>query len=432
MIKLNSWGRLCQQPHQIQPLTDRHQLSGLFNGNTPGLAYGMGRSYGDSCLNPQGKLWLTRGLDKFISFDEKNGRLVCEAGVLLREIQQLLIPRGWALPVTPGTEEITVGGAIANDVHGKNHHQAGNFSHHVNGFKLLRSDSNEINCCPEKNPDWFKATVGGLGLTGLITEVELQLEKIDGNGFDMEIVPFHTLEEFFNLSITSENRWNYSVAWVDCLTKNYGRGIFFRANRSQYSEIKPPANNRIVIPFSPFFSIISPRVIKSFNQSYFQLKKQQSGKHWQHYQSFLYPLDAIGHWNKLYGSRGFYQYQCLIPETCSLEVIQCLLDEIHRFAQGSFLAVLKTFGKIPACGLMSFPGPGTTLALDFPNQSRQTERLFKRLDDIVKESHGRIYPAKDARMPANLFESGYPALNQFINYRDPAISSAFSRRVMGF
>ena len=221
---VSSWGRLDAQPHKVHGLSDRSRVSSLLASHYPGLAHGMGRSYGDVCLNPEGVLWNTTGLDRFISFDEKTGLLVCEAGVLLRDIQRLVIPRGWILPVTPGTQLVTVGGAIANDVHGKNHHVLGSFGDHVRRIRLARTDGEAVECGPEQYREWFAATVGGLGLTGVIVEAEIQLRRVAGPWLDTETIPYTNLDEFFSLADDSETEWEHTIAWIDCIS---GSGAAF-------------------------------------------------------------------------------------------------------------------------------------------------------------------------------------------------------------
>ena len=430
MVTLASWGRVKKWEHTIRPVTDKLQAANVITTNKPGLAYGSGRSYGDVCLNPGGILWTTTGLDNFISFNEKNGRLICESGVLLRDIQRLATPRGWMLPVTPGTQIVTVGGAVANDVHGKNHHVMGTFGEHVRKITLLRTNGEIIECGPKLQPEWFAATIGGIGLTGFILSVELQLRPVAGPWIDTEIIPYENLDEFFHLSDTSNTSWEYTVSWIDCLSGN--RGIFMRGNHSdkltQYS-YKPRSLN---IPFSPPISVFNKLSLRLLNTLYFNIKKRQSDKKVIHYEPFFYQLDYLHNWNRLYGPKGFYQYQCVVPGKDNQAIIQNILHEISQSGTGSFLAVLKTFGDSKSKGMLSFPQNGVTLALDFPNNGKKTLRLFSRLDRIVQEANGRIYLAKDMRMSRSLFESGYPRLAEFLHYRDPGISSAMSRRLMGY
>ncbi|MGR9053747.1 MAG: FAD-binding protein [Gammaproteobacteria bacterium] len=431
MVTMTSWGRLTHCPHDVIALTERSAVADQLRRDRPGVAYGMGRSYGDICLNPNGVLWTTRGLDRFIAFDENSGRLRCEAGVLIRDIQRLMIPRGWTLPVTPGTQLITVGGAIANDVHGKSHHVYGSFGDHVRRIVLTRTDGSTLKCGPDRQPDWFAATVGGMGLTGIITEADIQLMPTPGPWFDAETVPYDNLDEFFRLSDISGADWHHTVSWIDCITSGGGRGLFMRGNTAAAENLAEPKSRNLTMPWVPPFSLVNGLSLRAFNSLYFNLKKRRAGRERVHYETFLYPLDHIQHWNRMYGPNGFYQYQSVVPPEAGYDAVKAMLKEISAAGDGSFLAVLKTFGKRESIGMMSFPKPGVTLALDFPNQGARTLKLFERLDAVVREAGGRLYPAKDARMPRSLFEAGYPRLNEFIKYRDPGIGSAMSRRLLG-
>jgi FAD/FMN-containing dehydrogenase len=431
MVAISSWGRLGHWEHDVKPLTDRRHVSELISFCKPGIAQGMARSYGDVCLNPNGILWKTTGLDRFINFDQSTGRLVCEAGVLLRDIQRLVIPRGWILPVTPGTQLATVGGAIANDVHGKNHHVLGTFGDHVQQLTLLRTDGEAIECGPQIKPDWFAATVGGLGLTGFILLAEIQLRQISGPWLDTETVPYENLNEFFSLADSSEAGWEHTVSWIDCISGG-GRGLFMRGNHAEKQNRIEPNSVSKTMPFVPPISLVNRLTLRPFNLAYFNFNKMKKGKKLAHYAAFFYPLDNLLEWNRIYGPKGFYQYQCVIPRADGQEAVQAMLREISYSGEGSFLAVLKTFGNHQSVGMLSFPHPGVTLALDFPNKGVQTLKLFDRLDAILRDVGGRIYLAKDARMPRDLFEAGYPRLAEFLPYRDPGISSAMSRRLMGY
>jgi len=425
-----AWGRLPHEAQTLLPLNDPLQALSRIQGGS-GLPHGAGRSYGDVGLNPGGSLWLTRGLDRFIAFDETTGVLHCEAGVLLRDIQRAMLPRGWALPVTPGTQIVTVGGAIANDVHGKNHHEQGCFGHHVLALRLARTDGQVILCGPQQQTDWFGATVGGLGLTGVILDAKLQLRRIDGPWVDCETIAFGGLDEFFALSEASEPAWEYTVAWIDCIWDGGGRGIFERARRVRDQRPEPgPARERRM-PLVPPFSLVNSLSLRAFNLAYFNLQRWRAGTRRMLMEPFHHPLDALHDWNRMYGPRGFYQYQCVVPRAPGPQAVRALLDAISASGEGSFLAVLKTFGMRESLGLLSFARPGVTLALDFPNRGERSLRLFERLDAIVAEAGGAIYMAKDARMPRSLYESGYPAWPGFLPYRDPGISSGLSRRLMG-
>jgi len=433
VVDVSTWGRLSHDQHDVVALSSHTPVVQQIrqrDQNSKGIAYGLGKSYGDLPLNSGGLLWSTASLDRYVSFDDSTGVLVCEPGVTLKNIQDTFIPRGWSLAVVPGTQLITVGGAIANDVHGKNHHAFGTFGDHVRRIQLCRTDDSIIECGPELAAEWFWATVGGLGLTGVISQAEIQLRRIPGPWLETETLAYSDLDQFFSLSAESESDWEHTVSWFDCTAKK-NRGIFMRANPSP-SKLAAPSNaKKWAVPFVPPITLLNSLSVQAFNSSYFALKNNASGKHTQYGETYLYPLDNLMHWNRVYGPSGFYQYQSVVPAAVAKDATQAMLNEIKRSGQGSFLSVLKTFGDRLPRGMMSFPMPGTTLALDFSNRGATTLQLFERLDAVVRAAGGRIYSAKDARMPRDLFESGYPRLNEFLTYRDPGISSSFSRRLIG-
>ncbi|NNJ97732.1 MAG: FAD-binding oxidoreductase [Gammaproteobacteria bacterium] len=397
------------------------------------LPFGNGRSYGDVCLNEGGILLDCRHMDRFIKFDTETGILRCEAGVLLSEILQVTVSRGWFLPVTPGTQFVTVGGAIANDVHGKNHHKAGTFGCYVRRFELLRSDGARIICSNDENADFFSATIGGLGLTGVITWAELQLHHINNPFIDQEIIRYRNLDEFFELARESDQTYEHTVAWVDCLAtgEQLGRGLFIRGNYAERIEGKlpQPSTTRLTFPVDPPFALINGLTLKVFNSVYYHKQWSKRTKSQVYYEPFFYPLDAIRAWNKLYGSKGFFQYQCAVPTEQMKNAIGEILERIGKVGIGSFLAVLKLFGDKPSPGLLSFPMPGATLALDFPNSGAKTLHLLDQLDAVIREIGGRIYPAKDARMRPEDFQAGYQHWKTMEAYIDPHISSSLWRRV---
>lgn len=423
-----SWGRYpALQPENT--IACRNRDAPLPRDGHPLLPYGAGRSYGDSCRNEGGTLLLTRGLDRFIAFDRATGVLRCEAGVLFDDILKLIVPAGWFLPVTPGTRFVTVGGAIANDVHGKNHHRAGSFGRHVLRFELLRSDGSRRVCSPAESPDLFSATIGGMGLTGLISWAELQLERIASPWLSTESIRFGSLADFFALSRESSS-FDHSVAWVDCLApdRQRGRGIFTRANVAAGSSDGPTRPRPgLRVPFTPPIPLVGGVGLKTFNRVWFHRPLQRHAI--QHYQPFFYPLDGIGDWNRLYGPRGFVQHQSVVPPAASTEALVQMLDAIAESGTGSFLAVLKTFGTLPSPGMMSFPREGTTLAMDFPWRGERTTRLLDLLDGIVASANGAVYPAKDARMSGENFRRFFPRWQAFSNHVDPGFSSSFWRRV---
>jgi hypothetical protein len=429
MNKISSWGRLTFAPHHVVPLHYHSTLQDVTASHLPGLAHGFGRSYGDVCLNAHGTLWQTSRLDRFLNFNPTTGRLVCESGVSLKAIQDLFISRGWMLPVTPGTQWVTVGGAIANDVHGKNHHRQGTFGHHIHRIKLLRTSGQIIECGPDLEADWFAATVGGMGLTGVMTQIELQLMPTPSPWLESEIIPYDSLETFFELASSSEANWAYTVSWIDCTKKGRSRGLFMRANPLDIQQQRVQTKTK-TFPVTPPFSLVNRFSLKLLNEVYFRMQSMKKGKHIVHYIPFFYPLDHILMWNRLYGRKGFYQYQCVIPKKNQHEVTQLLLDTIQSDGEGSFLSVLKTFGARPSLGMMSFPQEGVTLALDFANRGQRTLALFKRLDALVDAAGGRLYCAKNAFMSPGLFRHGYPRLEEFLQYRDPGIQSDLSKRLM--
>jgi FAD/FMN-containing dehydrogenase len=428
-----SWGRVVRAEHQVARPAFRDQLGAIVSVLTPeqpGLAIGLRRSYGDSNLNPGGRLIDMTALDNMIAFDAETGVLRGEAGLSLSQCLQALTPAGWFLPTTPGTRFVTLGGAVANDVHGKNHHAAGSFGNAVLRIGLRRTDGSVQELAP--GDALFAATIGGLGLTGVIEWVEFQAVHVASAYLDAEDVPFRSIEEYFELAEARKDTAEHSMAWVDCLAggASLGRGVFSFANWSAKGWRDPHREQPgLGMPVNaPGFALNSLSV-KAFNELYNGLKTMRAGKHHPHYEPFLYPLDSIANWNRLYGGRGFYQYQSVVPPDAAREAVRAQLRTIARSGQGSFLAVLKEMGPIPSRGLLSFPAPGTTLALDFPNKGARTLKLMADLDRIVLEAGGRLYPAKDGRIPATMFQAGFPRWKEFQAHIDPALSSAFWKRV---
>ena len=432
VVVVSSWGNIIRGEHAVLSLHSRFDPFPKIEPASSVLPFGNGRSYGDSCLNVGGALLQMRSLDRFIRFDRGSGVLACESGVLLEEILRLVVPAGWYLQVVPGTQYVTVGGAIANDVHGKNHHRAGTFGRHVRRFELLRSTGERLTCSPVENPDWFSATVGGLGLTGVITWVELQLRPVAGPWMDVESIRFMNLDEFFKLSEESDRSFEYTVSWIDCLArgKHLGRGLLQRANHSvENPSIPAKRGARLSVPFVPPVSLVNSISLRILNTVHYHRQRSKRRRRLEHFQTFFFPLDGIRNWNRMYGPRGFYQYQCVIPAAAARSSTAELLEAIARSGLGSFLAVLKHCGPAESPGMLSFPMPGVTLALDFPNRTERVARLFNELDAIVSAAGGRLYPAKDGRMPRCLFRDGYPRWREFSKFIDPRCSSSFWRRV---
>ena len=427
-----SWGRIKASECGIVYPRDGNKFS-LQEVTEQGsvLPFGLGRSYGDSCLNSEGLLIQTTGLNKFLSFDREVGILSCEAGGSLDEILKVIVPSGWFLPTTPGTKFITLGGAVANDVHGKNHHVAGSFGNNVLSLDLMKSSGEVIRCSPDENTSLFYATIGGLGLTGLIIQVTIQLKKVAASQLEVESIPFQNLEEFFKLSQENDNRFEHTVSWIDCLASgdSMGRGIYMGGNFSSNGEKEVHKASKLFIPIEAPEVLLSPFNIKAFNTFYYSLQKSMARRKEMHYEPFFYPLDKINSWNKLYGKRGFYQYQSVIPHENALDATKEMLNEISSAKQGSFLAVLKTFGDIESVGMLSFCRPGVTLALDFPNTGKSLHKLFAKLDKIVRDAGGSLYPAKDARMTSKDFRISSPRLDEFKAFIDPKFTSDFWNRV---
>ena len=393
------------------------------------LPFGAGRSYGDVCLNKGGEMLRFGGLDRVIAADWSSGVIRAEAGLSLDALLRLAIPRGWFLPVTPGTKFCTLGGVVANDVHGKNHESAGTFGCHVTRLGLFRSTEGMIEVGPDQRVDLFEATIGGLGLTGLIMWVELALKPVTSSVMEVETIPMADLDAFFRLSQESRD-WEYTVAWVDCLARGagIGRGLFMRARHQQAGPLAPHGPSRLTVPVDAPSWLLNGATVRSFNALY-RAAHRSAGRRMVPYDRFFYPLDAIASWNRFYGSRGFFQHQSVVPTEGAPDAIRRLLASAAEFGEGSFLVVLKLFGEIPSPGLLSFPRAGATLALDLPNRGDSTRRLLRAMADVVMTAGGRLYPAKDATMTAEAFQTGYPKWRLVEALRDPKIMSDFWRRV---
>lgn len=432
---VTSWGRIARVVHPIARPRYRDEAvrAIMSRGDREVLAVGLGRSYGDSVLNGRGALIDMTGVDRVLHFDPALGIVRAEAGLSFDELLPIIVPHGWFLRTTPGTRFVTLGGAVANDVHGKNHHGAGAFGCSVRRLGLVRSDGREVELDGETGGELFRATIGGLGLTGVVTWVELELARIPSAFLQVERVAFTSVADFFRLAEESSQRFEHTVSWIDCANRGHalGRGIFQRANWCADGGLIPHAGGpKFVMPVEAPSMALNGFTVRAFNAAYFRLQKRGPAVSRQHYSTFFYPLDAIGGWNRLYGRRGFYQYQCVIPSAEAQGAVEELVRQIAAAGAGSFLAVLKTLGDRSSGGLLSFPRAGATLALDFPNRGQRTLDLLARLDSVVRTAGGRLYPAKDGRMPAAMFQEGYAeALPRFAKHADPAFSSNFWQRV---
>jgi FAD/FMN-containing dehydrogenase len=432
MPKFESWGRYPKLEADVVPLSWTTDFPLSNPPTTKILPVGAGRSYGDVCLLENGTLLKTRGMDRFLHFDSTTGILRCEAGATLAEILDFAVPRGFFLPVTPGTKYVTIGGAIANDIHGKNHHIAGTFGCHVLRFELVRSDGARFECSPAENPDWFSATIGGMGLTGLITWAEIRLRPIVSRKIQYKGTKFVGIDEFVALSKASTHV-EYTVAWIDCVAtgNNFARGIFMQGDHNpQPGPLNRSKEPWLTLPIDLPELALNKFSIGLFNTLYYnkQFGKEKTGL--VDYEPFFYPLDSLQQWNRMYGKSGLLQFQCVLPweEGQQFGIIN-ILKAITASGLASFLAVIKVFGDIPSPGMLSFPMPGITLALDFPIRAETSFDLLDRLARITQEHGGRMYPAKDARMTATQFQSFYPQWQAFGRYIDPAFDSAFWKRV---
>jgi len=381
---------------------------------------GMGRCYGDSALSDT--IISTQSHKRFIAFDEATGLLTCESGVTYEDLLTHFVPRGWFPPVTPGTKFVSMGGAIASDVHGKNHHVEGSFAEHVASFDLMLPNGDVRHCSRTQNPELFWATHGGMGLTGLITQVSLRLKKIETSAIKTENIKAKNLKEIFALMDQFEDT-TYSVAWIDVLSRggNLGRSILMQGEHATMSDIagskweqaplQVPQKPSIAVPFDfPSFAL-NNFTIRAFNTLYYHKQFSQKVEKLVDYDSFFYPLDVIHHWNRIYGKRGFTQYQFVLPRDKGAEGMRAILERIVSARMGSFLSVLKAFGEASE-GPMSFPMPGYTLTLDFPISKRLFPFLDE-LDEMVIQFGGRVYLTKDVRLTGPTLARMYPRLKAF-------------------
>jgi len=433
-----SWGRYPKYKARVVRLNWQSDFPAVLASSAragiegSALPVGLGRSYGDVGLLQNGTLLQTIGMDRLLAFDPATGILTAESGISLAQILDFSVPRGFFLPVTPGTKYVTLGGAIANDIHGKNHESAGSFACHVPCFELVRSDGSRRLCSRTENPDWFEATIGGMGLTGLITWAQLRLRPIVSRKMDVDHIQFHGIDEFLSLK-QQYAQAEYNVSWMDCTStgRNFARGIFMAGSHSAVpSELIPSLPPKLVFPFDAPGFALNRLSVAAFNALYFHKQMKPHVHAVQDYEPYFYPLDKILRWNRLYGRNGLVQFQYAIPWAHAKEGTIAILREIAASGLASFLAVLKAFGDIPSLGVMSFPEPGIMFALDFPIKPA-TFPLLQRLGDMTLEFGGRLYPAKDAAMTPTQFQTFYPAWQRFARFRDPMLTSSFWERVTG-
>ncbi|RWO48958.1 MAG: FAD-binding oxidoreductase [Mesorhizobium sp.] len=395
------------------------------------LAYGNGRSYGDSCQNGAGTIVDMRPLNRIRAFNAETGVIEAEAGVLLSDIIAHAAPYGFFPAVVPGTQFVTLGGAIANDVHGKNHHRRGTFGCHVESLTLLRSDAQAHYCSATENERQFAATIGGMGLTGLILSASIRLMRVPSLDIIEKVTPFRDLGEFFELAEAADQANEYVVAWIDQLAggQSRGRGLLFTGNHAEHgSHVALRAGENLSVPFQPPFNVLNRPFLIAFNAAYRWKKGRSTAPRQVGYQGFFFPLDGVGNWNRLYGPNGLFQHQSVMPQDVARRVVPTLLAAAKRARQGSFLTVLKRFGGVRSPALLSFPRPGFTLTLDFPNRGRATLALLKELDQITVEAGGAINPYKDARMGDDVFAASFPEWQRLEAIRDRAFMSSFWAR----
>jgi FAD/FMN-containing dehydrogenase len=435
--KFESWGRYPKLEASIVPLQWTCDFPLRPPPATRMLPVGAGRSYGDVCLLAHGTLLRTRGpglsggMDRLLDFDPATGTLCCEAGTTLGEILDFAVPRGFFLPVSPGTKYVTVGGAIANDIHGKNHHVAGTFGQHVPRFELIRSDGTHLICSMAQNADWYATTIGGLGLTGLIAWAEIRLRPIVSRKIQYTGTKFSGIDEFVALS-EAHAKSEYTVSWIDCVGtgKNFARGIFMAGDHAATpGPLRRSRPAKLALPVDLPEFMLNRRSVGLFNSLYYSKQRNKTKTALVDYEPFFYPLDKLQGWNRMYGRDGLLQFQCVVPPEPDHAGILKILETVASSGLASFLAVLKMFGDLPSPGMMSFPKPGITLALDFPIRQEASFELLDRLAAITVEHGGRMYPAKDATMTAAQFQGFYPQWKKFAVYVDPAFDSAFWQRV---
>lgn len=412
-MKIQGWGRYTSIDAKVISPSFDFECAGHIKCESL-ISRGLGRSYGDSSLSQT--VIETTKLDRFISFNQDAGLICCQAGVSMHEILNLVLPKGWFVPVTPGSSYVTVGGAIASDVHGKNHHIGGSFSQHVISLDLLLGSGEKVTVTPSGMPDLFRATCGGMGLTGIILSATFQLIPIQSSSISQTTLRANSLEEVCELFEGNANS-TYSVAWIDCLVKGrqMGRSLLMLGEHSVNGGLELGGQPKKSLPIDMPVWVLNSYSIKAFNFFYFHKSIFSDKTIDLPYQPYFYPLDSINNWNRLYGKHGFIQYQFVVPKAVRVKGLKRILDVISKSNKGSFLAVLKVFGKGNE-NYLSFPMEGYSLALDFKMEPGIID-LVKRLDSMVLEMGGRVYLTKDALMSEQMFKSTYPQWQIFEEVR---------------
>ena len=444
-VRLSGWGRTEPTVADVAAPWSADEAGELVKGAAEAgvIARGLGRSYNNAAQNSGGLVISTSGMRDVLSFDPASGVVCCEAGVSLEQLMTDLLPAGWFVPVSPGTRQVTAGGAIAADVHGKNHHVAGSFARHVLSFDLLTADGAVRTVTPESDPDLFWGTAGGMGLTGVILRATIQMKKVETSRLIVDTVRTANIDDTMAHLSATDRDYDYTVAWTDCLATrgSLGRSVITSGDFATSSELryrdrgKPLAfSPSALVGAPPVFpsGLINARTVALLNEAWFRKAPRLRTGETQTIGKFFHPLDGITNWNRLYGPAGFRQYQYVVPFEAS-EVVVRSLERISALRAPSFVTVLKRFGEGDP-GMLSFPMPGWTLALDFPARTPWLSQLCAELDEMVLEAGGRLYLAKDSRIPPGLMPGMYPRLDDFRRLRaavDPAgvFSSDLSRRL---
>jgi len=444
-VTLTGWGRTEPTVADVAEPRSADDVAGLVKGVSAGgvIARGLGRSYNNAAQNDGGLVAVMTGMSEVLSFDPGSGVVTCEAGVSLEQLMVRLLPAGWFVPVSPGTRQVTVGGAIAADVHGKNHHSAGSFARHVLSFDLLTADGDVRTVTPESDADLFWGTAGGMGLTGIILRASVQLKPVETSRLVVDTVRTADVDDTMAHLSSTDKDYDYTVAWTDCLATggSLGRSVitsgdFATAGEIRYRHRSKPLSFKpsALIGAPPVFptGLINARTVALLNEAWFRKAPRRRTGEIQTIGQFFHPLDGIRNWNRVYGPAGFRQYQYVVPFSAP-DVVRRSLERIAALRAPSFVTVLKRFGAGDP-GMLSFPAPGWTLALDFPARTPWLSPLLGELDEMVLEAGGRLYLAKDSRIPAELMARMYPRYEDFGRLRakiDPGgvFSSDLSRRL---
>lgn len=428
-----AWGLIPRQAQRAIGLDWSDDAANCVCGATEKvLAFGNGRSYGDVCLNQSGMLIDTEGLDNVLEFNDVEGTILCEAGVRIADILKVVVPQAWILPVLPGTRYITVGGAIANDIHGKNHLSGGTFGCHVEEIILQRSDGELLKCSRRENKKWFEATVGGLGLTGLILAVRLRLKRITSMEMRVSTNTFVGFDEMLSLSDEKRRSVEYLVGWLDMCGGSASsiRGAILCADHGPGRNVSKPYSTPVInVPCASIYPLIRRSTVGFANRvQYMRMKLRKSSQIMDIYR-FFFPLDRVVNWNGLYGRRGLAQFQFVVERASILGVMDIILLLLRRYRQVPTMGVLKVFGSIQSPGLISFPREGITVAIDMKVDAN-TEKCVVAMNQLVAEHGGAVYPAKDRFMTREQFEVFFPGIGDFKNFIDPGFQSDFQKRVM--